>query len=702
YVIERSKSGKSVQRGRPSRTGTTDWSVWSVSFTSGPDAADASFKIEQYRGSGSAWLDDFRLASPFGSPAVRLGGQVTEDGGGLTFEGDAAGLRLKARFTNAGPAIRVDTSLSDQTGKDRAVELSFALPLDLTGGRFEESFVSSKPVEPNVRYEVLDESFGSHTHSAYPFAAVRTDTASMSLAAPMGPAMQRFSYDTRSGFAVVWDLGLSAAASKTRSRADRTFWIYSQNPRWGLRSAAEKFYALDAESFRTPFEPRGAWITIGGGKTISQIREPGDFGFGYNEASSDLAWDNRHGVMTLRYVDASGWFRSFPKQPNPPSDEELVTALLRDAASATTENNGAPTREWAQAVIQCSPYDESGRYQLRANGYFWYANRLQIYPVSADPDIPAPSMWSVVKKAWIDRPLAKAAASGERLDGFFLDDMSDPFAAVENHRRSLWVYSDLPLSFSYRSGKVVLYDGSSMFEFSQGLSRFAREKRLLLFGSPNPGATVWFAKYLDAFGGEVRGAETPDRAYLRRTLSYGKGFSNLLVSGSGSGSGGQATVEAYLRQGLLLGYFPGFDGRYWGDSSAVERDRPMFRKYVPLIREAVKAGWRPVNYATASRPDVFLERFDDEKSERFFISAQNNGQTSGPIRIAIEGAPLGLSPSRPILVQERVDGRRIDSAWEGAQLLVTIDLAPGQTALLEIRSPGRTELAPAPRLSQGP
>ncbi len=48
---------------------------------------------------------------------------------------------------------------------------------------------------------------------------MRNGLAAFSLAVPMGPKMQRFSYDTVNGLRSVWDLGLSAAATKTPSKA---------------------------------------------------------------------------------------------------------------------------------------------------------------------------------------------------------------------------------------------------------------------------------------------------------------------------------------------------------------------------------------------------------------------------------------------------------------------------------------------------
>jgi hypothetical protein len=76
----------------------------------------------------------------------------------------------------------------------------------------------------------------------------------------MVPLMSRFCYDTGSGLRVMWDLGLSTAATKMPSRATVTFWIYSSSPKWGLRAAAQKFYQLNPSSFSSPLSMAGAWF----------------------------------------------------------------------------------------------------------------------------------------------------------------------------------------------------------------------------------------------------------------------------------------------------------------------------------------------------------------------------------------------------------------------------------------------------------
>jgi hypothetical protein len=698
YLLEQDASGTWVQRGLAGKSGTTGWTTLSLTYTSGPKAVKAYFKIEEYSGYGTAWVDDVKLVDLFSSRLpVAFGGTVSSDAGGLTQTGSANGLSLSARYTSVGNAIKVDATLTDTTGADRAVELGFRLPLDgAAGWSWEQNLVTSTPIVDGKRYENLDTVFGQQTHSVYPFGTVKNSSAAFSLATPMVAQMNRFSYDTAWGLRVTWDLGLSPAATKTPSKATVTFWIYTQSPKWGLRATAEKYYALNPGNFTSTATLNGAWV-LEGDTPLSTVPNWRDFGWGLDEAG-DLDFDNPNGIIGMHYVDPSGWFRSFPSYANGPQPpySVLVSSLLADAASGTgTTVDGAPVKTMAQAVVNSSPFDETGQYQVDAKSYFWYGQRQQIYPVLPDPDIPAPSMWSMLTKYMVDNQASGAQSAGRHLDGIFLDDITSTFGNVENHRRALWAHSDVPLTFSYATRKVMQFDGFSTAEFLATFRSYLHGKGMSLMTSVNYGMYSWYAPAADIIGGETDVVESADRAYTRRTLSYGKPWSMLWVNTKSSAAPDGPTVLAYLRQALLLGYFPGFAGEYWGDPTAYERDRQLVKQYIGLIRKTTAAGWRPVNYATPSDPAIYVERFDDQAGSLFYLTAQNSSASAKTFQLTLDGAGLGLSAGA-VTVKELVGNTTMSVSRSGLNALFTDTLQPGETALYEISESGAMPAPPPP------
>jgi hypothetical protein len=66
---------------------------------------------------------------------------------------------------------------------------------------------------------------------------------------------------------------------------------------------------------------------------------------------------------------------------------------------------------------------------------------------------------------------------------------------------------------------------------------------------------------------------------------------------------GEGAVAAYHDVCLLRGIWPGFfsanafGNLYWSQPALYNRDRPVFKHYVPLLRRINKAGWRPTTHA---------------------------------------------------------------------------------------------------------
>ncbi|HEY7113311.1 MAG TPA: hypothetical protein VIA45_10305 [Thermoanaerobaculia bacterium] len=687
YFLETDAEGNQVQRQVASASGTTPWTLRSRTFITGPRTVSGSFKAEVFSGYGTGWIDAVQVLDHFaGRSPVPFGGAVTAGDAGLTQTASADGLTLTANFTPAASALRVDLELDDSSGADRAVELSFRLPVDGTGWTWDQDPVTPLSIVNGVRYETLDTTFGAQTHSIYPFATVRNSDVAFTLAVPMGPQMSRLTYDLQTGLRLTWDVGLSASAAKTPSSARLSFWIYSQDPRWGFRSAADKYYYLDANSFTSGASSSGAWLADSGTVDFEDVPNSSDFGWYFLEGIGSVDFGNDAGLLTLHYIDASGWFRKFPGYGEQPPYDVLASALTGDAASSSgTTVDSTPVSEMAKAVLDSSPYDGAGRYQFSADSYFWYANKFQIYPVSPDPDIPAPSMWSVVTKYGVDNRLAAARRDEYHIDGIFIDDASTTFAAVENCREDLWAYSDTPLSFAYSTQRPLLWDGFSMAEFYRAFSTYVHQRGLVLMGSMNPGIYTWFAPSFDVVGGETPGADTPARSYARRVLGQGHPWSNLLVLPGGTVPT-SADVLAYLRQALALGFHPGLSSVYWAQPVAYERDRPLFRQYVPLIRTIATAGWKPINGVTVSDSTFWVERFDDETGDVFYLTIFNSGTETRTVQLTLDAGVLGYG-SGAVDVHELVRNQALKATRSGPDLLLSDSLGAGETRLYRVTAP---------------
>jgi hypothetical protein len=102
-------------------------------------------------------------------------------------------------------------------------------------------------------------------------------------------------------------------------------------------------------------------------------------------------------------------------------------------------------------------------------------------------------------------------------------------------------------------------------------------------------------------------------------------------------------VEKYFKRSGFYGMLPGMfsynaaNEAYFETPKWYNRDREMFKKYIPIIKRVSEAGWEPITYARSSSQDVILERFGKR-----YITVMNDGKESKSAEIQINTAKLNL------------------------------------------------------------
>ena len=118
-----------------------------------------------------------------------------------------------------------------------------------------------------------------------------------------------------------------------------------------------------------------------------------------------------------------------------------------------------------------------------------------------------------------------------------------------------------------------------------------------------------------------------------------------------------ALVEKYMKRSLAYGFFPGFfshnasEGHYFTRPELYDRDRPLFRKYVPLCKLVAQAGWEPITGARSSDEHVHIERFGDGETRYLTVFNDSPDRRTATISLDAKAPP---ATSRE-LVSGRVD-----------------------------------------------
>ena len=525
-----------------------------------------------------------------------------------------AGLGIEARFTATPSCIVVDGRVTNLRGGDRALALSFSIPVDAAGWTWDDDIRRSRPIGATGCYERTEAAAcGSGRISVYPVAAVHDARRGLALALdPARPAQFQLVYDAdRRCLSLNLDLALVPESEPFPNAASFAFRFYPCDPRWGFRSAFDTYMRLFADAYAVRSRDQGIWMPF---SLISKIEHWQDFGFRYHEGGApDHAFDRQHGILPFHYTEPFTWW-----MPMPDEMPRTYEAARTEQQRILREGSGRG-REMAAAMEASAMTDADGRWVVSfhklpwCNGACWALN-------------PNPAQTAQPNGASVNWNPALCEArhgSGSLLAGEYIDSVEGYTTPELNFRRDNFRWATAPLTYDPATLKPGLFKGLAVYEYARRLSEDMHRRGKLLFGNGVPYRFSWLAPLFDIMGTESvwldeqdRYAPPPDcQMALWRTLSGRKPY--LLLQNTRFKAFDPSMVERYLQYCLFYGLYPSMfsvdaaSDPYWADPTLYNRDRDCFRKYQPLIREVGEAGWQPVTRVRSDNPDLYVERFGD-------------------------------------------------------------------------------------------
>jgi len=581
----------------------------------------------------------------------------------VRIEREALGVRIKAATTKRDGATFVDAELTDTTGRDRAVTLLHAMRVEGERLRWLADPRRAVVAEPGREYVTAARfRVGANGQlSRWPFAAVAAGRRGAAVGIDMSrPAFYRVGYNTTAGeLYVAYDVGLT----KERPSAKLRFCRFSFDPKWGFRSALARYYGLFPDHFRCRTPRQGVWMPFA---KISGVKGWEDFGFRFKEGNNETKWDDEHDIITFRYTEPMTWWMRMPK--GMPRTYEAALAHARRLA----ERKGDVR---AKAFFASGFHDERGRFtaQMRdtpwCDGAVWSMNSA---PGVAGEHTDFKNKWAAQRER-----LYGAKAAG-KLDGEYVDSSECYVTAELDFRREHFAAASTPLTFSLGSRRPGVFKLLAVFEYVRGIERDVHGMGKLMMANSTPSRICWLAPLLDVMGTETNwnrsGRWTPmphAELLYRRAICRGKPFCFLMNTPFEKFS--RELVEKYMKRCLAYGMFPGFfshnasQGHYFTRPELYERDRALFKKYVPLCRLVAEAGWEPITRARADVARVYVERF----GERHF-TVFNDGAKRQVMTVTVDGPmPAG---GRELVGGAAVKWTPTDSSDPpGAKTTLTLD-----------------------------
>jgi hypothetical protein len=627
-------------------TGTHDFERREVMVLPEKPVKSVSFYLLLRGHSGRASFRDAHLhtvATPAGScvfdtvpvsPVSNLmeGFQIRDVAAGSDFvhiEREALGVNLESK--RSGDAF--DVALTDTRGKDRAITLVYSIPVTGEGWKWLADPRHSERAAANREYMAASaQPAGMRRLSRYPFAAIADGARGIGIGIDMQhPAFFRAGFNTGTHeLFLAYDLGLTPEKPKAQMR----FCKFTFEAAGEFRAALAKYYELFPDDFRVRTPEQGLWMPFA---KISSLANWQDFGFKFKEGGDETKWDSEHGIVAFRYTEPMTWWMRMPK--------EIPRTM--DAAMAEAKRLAEKGDASAKAFVTSGFRDDSGRPPARmlnepwCDGAVWSMNSM---PGIAGEVTDFKIKWNAPLREELYGPQRKAGFDGE-----YVDSSEAYVTDILDFRRDHFAGADTPLTFSPDSRRPAIYRGLIAFEYVRGIAREVHGLNKLMMANATPSSLCWLAPNLDVMGTETDwnpgGQWRPmsgEELLYRRALCRGKPYCFLMNTEFTKLS--RERVEKYMERCLAYGMFPGFfsanaaTGHYFERPELFERDRPLFRKYVPLCKLVAEAGWEPVTRARAGGATILVERFGGN-----YLTVFNDSTERHPATITTEDAPSEAS-----------------------------------------------------------
>jgi len=606
-------------------------------------------------------------------------------------------LRFVTRFEQQEDHLsaRVRVMATDPERARRCLRVLYRLPLELAGWTWSADPRAESVIEPRRKHEDAVAVAG-HPLSRYPLASIRDDSVGLAIATPLdAPALQSF-HAGPDGFVTTVDLGLSPEAPN--AQATFTLVLYRHDPAWGFRAALERYYALFPALFEGKTQRGGCWTLR---MPDPEVESPEDFGLAFYECgvagTEAREYCRAHDLATLRYIEPWGTRQTFPEAESradlPPYEDRLAQVQTwAQEPDSDARWLGAPRNVMAQVVLNSMLIGPEGIAAFHVDKYTHWA---QWWQLNTDPDLPSPNRAEMSLQYRIEPAL-------EWADGIYVDSVSFRRAGSEDHAAAHFAAASCPLGFSLKTGTPVVLSAYAHCEFLEWLRDYLHERDKLLMFNLFPPATRLYGHLADIAGCELSGPQNDGQAMQQRIYAYHRPLSNLLQWRFSVLKRAPAMtpeeMENYFANQLFYGFWPGISTagggteegyrhmhRYFRSPELYERDRTLFKRYIPVFDALNEAGWEPVTHARSDRPEVWVERFGGTGGTAY-LTVRNSTDEAQEATLALERGwwAEALSGRGEVTLTRVLAGASCDTTVDGDSLLCPLRLKPRATQVLRV------------------
>ncbi|MDQ1316582.1 MAG: hypothetical protein QG588_229, partial [Candidatus Poribacteria bacterium] len=367
--------------------------------------------------------------------------------------------------------------------------------------------------------------------------------------------------------------------------------------------------------------------------------------------------------------------------------DENILKQLNEYAKSDKPN----IQRSAEATVVSGSFDENGKYQYQVLDTPW--SNGAVFSSNPNPYIPGNSeakmKWNEETKEHLYGSNAKGVQDGE-----YLDSLEGYVTANETFRREHFHYVTVPLMFSTSLKKPLIHKMSSVYEFSKWLAEDVHKMGKLMFANSVPHNFAFLCPFFDVMGTEMDWVGSDGKwepasdnwMNFKRTMCYQKPY--LFLMNTNYDKFTPDLVEKYFQRSLFYGMYPSMfshnasDDPYWRAPNLYNRDRNLFKKYIPIIKKIAEAGWEPITYAVTDKEDAYIERFGPDANGNVYFTLLNNSNKTLETNVTIMINEIKLLDGN-YTFKDLLSGEKINALLSGSNIKLTVKMSPVQVRLFK-------------------
>ena len=463
--------------------------------------------------------------------------------------------------------------------------------------------------------------------SKYPIGAVSTLNQGYAIGIDMKkPACYTIEYNAEDKeFMIAYDLGFT----QLNNKVELSFCVYNFKPELGFRGALQKYYKIYANDFSVRMKRHGSMMAF---HSINSIPDWRDFGFTVKQGGGNVAWNNANNIMAFRSTNPFLWVMLFDDQKD----------NFYKAAVSMAKKKALKGEADAMALFACGSKNRFGKF----NGLkkMTPRGRAVIWSLNPSPNIEGKHTAYNISYNRAVMFNCFEVTSNLRMSGQMIRSIETPDRFLLNFSKRHKEAAKTPLTYCFKTNEVGVCGNLTAWEHVKGVKDSLDTIDKMTIGDSTPLNCSYIVPLLDYVNNitNIRSLDI-EKLLFYRMSGYQKPMSLLLNDRFKYLKRRQ--MEKFISYATAFAIFPscfsynGIDDHYFSKSQYFERDRSLFKKYIPICRKLSYAGWEPITRAKVfNAKKINIERFGNS-----FYTVLNYSRDDSKMNVSFDDKSLRLA-----------------------------------------------------------